>query len=71
MTEIIDILKLTVVEWLHLVQTIWDNITDETEGADIEDDHKAILIGRLEFYNNNLDDNISWEEVDKNVKINP
>lgn len=68
MTEIKDILKLSVDERIHLVQTIWDSIASEAESADISDEHKQILNDRLEAYKNTPDDNISWEEVDKNAR---
>ena len=42
MTEIKDILKLSVEERLHLVQTIWDSISGEAEETPISDEHKAI-----------------------------
>ncbi|MBN2176001.1 MAG: addiction module protein [Bacteroidales bacterium] len=65
MTEIKDILKLSVDERIHLVQTIWDSIASEAESADISDEHKKILNDRLEAYKNTPDDNISWKEIDK------
>ncbi len=68
MTEIKDILKLTVIERLHLVQTIWDSISKEVEEGDISDDHKVILNDRLESYKKDPKNNISWEVVDKKVR---
>ena len=68
MTEIKEILKLTVEERLHLVQTIWDSISGEAEDADISDEHKAILNDRLESYKNNPEGNVSWEDVNKKVR---
>lgn len=68
MTEIKDILKLSVDERLHLVQTIWDSITEEAEEASISNDHKVILNDRLESYIKNPNDNVSWEEVEKKIR---
>jgi putative addiction module component (TIGR02574 family) len=67
MTEIKDILKLSVEERLHLVQTIWDSISGEAEEAAISDGHKAILNERLDSYTNNPGNNVSWEEVKEKV----
>ncbi len=68
MTELKEILKLSVEERLHLVQTIWDSISAEAEEADISDEHKAILNDRLESYKNNPEDNVNWEDVNEKVR---
>ena len=70
MTEIKNILRLSVQERIHLVQTIWDSIADDTETSEINDEHKKILDDRLEAHRNNPDDVVSWEEVKQNVKKN-
>lgn len=67
MTEIKDILKLSVEDRLHLVQTIWDSISGEAEDAAYSDDHKTVLNERLDSYKKNPEDNVSWEEVKKNA----
>jgi putative addiction module component (TIGR02574 family) len=68
MTEIKEILKLSVEERLHLVQTIWDSISGEAEEADNSEEHKAILNDRLESYKNNPEANVNWEEVNEKVR---
>ena len=68
MTEIKDILKLSVEERLHLVQTIWDSISGEAEETPISDEHKAILNERLGSYKKNSGENVSWEEVKEKAK---
>ncbi|MCB8994971.1 MAG: addiction module protein [Bacteroidales bacterium] len=68
MTEIKKILKLSVNERIHLVQTIWDSIAVDTENAEISIDHKKILNERLEAHKKNPNDIVSWEEVKKNAK---
>ena len=40
MTEIKDILKLSIDERIHLVQTIWDSIAVDTEVSEISEEHK-------------------------------
>ena len=68
MTEIKDLLKLSVDERIHLVQTIWDSIAAETEASGISDEHKKILDERLEAHKTNPDDVVSWNEVKRSVK---
>ena len=68
MTEIKDILKLSIDERIHLVQTIWDSIATDTEVSEITEEHKKILDERLKARKNNPDDVVSWGEVKKSVK---
>lgn len=67
MNEIKDILKMSVGERIHLVQTIWDSIAEDAESAEISVEHKEILKERLEAYKKNPEDSVSWEEVQKIV----
>ena len=68
MTEIKKILKLSVDERIHLVQTIWDSIAMDTHESAISEEHKKILDERMEAHRKNPDDVVSWEEVKKHVK---
>jgi putative addiction module component (TIGR02574 family) len=68
MTEIKKILKLSVDERIHLVQTIWDSIAIDSEVSEISTEHKKILDERLLAHKNNPNDVVSWEEIKKSVK---
>ena len=68
MTEIKDILKLSIDERIHLVQTIWDSIATDTEMSEISEEHKKILDERLKAHKNNPDDVVSWGEVKKALR---
>ncbi len=68
MTEIKEILKLSVDERIHLVQKIWDSIAIDSEVSEISTEHKKILEERLLAHKNNPNDVVSWEEVKKSVK---
>jgi len=68
MSNIKDILKLSVDERINLVQTIWDSIVADTEVSEINEEHKKILDKRLEAHQNSPSDVASWEEVKKNAK---
>ncbi len=68
MSNIKDILKLSVDERINLVKTIWDSIAADTEVSEICKEHKKILDKRLEAHQNNPYDVASWEEVKRNAK---
>lgn len=68
MTEIKNILKLSVDERIHLVQTIWDSIAADTEVSEISEEHKKIIDERLEAHKNSPNEVVSWDEVKKSVK---
>ena len=67
MTEIKDILKLSINDRIHLVQTIWDSISEDAENQNISDYHKIILDRRLIEHENNPNNVISWDELKKNI----
>ena len=69
MTEIKDILKLSIDERIHLVQTIWDSIATDTEMSEISEEHKKILDERLKAHKNNPDDVVSWGEVKRRSRL--
>ena len=68
MTEIKNILKLSVNERIDLVQTIWDSIASETEVSEISEEHKKVLDQRIEAHKKDPNDVVSWNEVKKSVK---
>lgn len=68
MTEIKKILQLSVDERIHLVQTIWDSIADDTETAPISEEHKIILDERLKAHTDNPNDIVGWDDVKKAAK---
>ena len=68
MTEIKKILQLSVDERIHLVQTIWDSIADDTEISPLSDQHKMILDERLKAHSDDPNDIVGWDEVKKAAK---
>jgi len=68
MTEIKDILKLSIDDRIHLVQTIWDSIAEDTEASGISEEHMKILDERMERQKDHPNDIVSWEEVIESVK---
>ena len=69
MTEIKDILKLSINDRIHLVQTIWDSISEDTENLSISEQHKEILDERLIAHENNPSEVLSWETLKENVSL--
>jgi putative addiction module component (TIGR02574 family) len=68
MTEIKEILRLSVDERIHLVQTIWDSIAADTEVSEISEEHKKIIDERLVAHKSNPNDVVGWGELKKSVK---
>jgi putative addiction module component (TIGR02574 family) len=68
MTEIKKILEMSVDDRIHLVQTIWDSIANDTEASPISDEHKMILDERIKAHSDDPNDVVSWDEVKKAAK---
>ena len=68
MTEIKNILKLSIDERIHLVQTIWDSIASDAEISEISKDHKKVLDERIMAHKKSPGDVVNWEEVKKSDK---
>ena len=68
MTEIKDILKLSIDDRIHLVQTIWDSIAADTEASGISEEHVKVLDERLERHRVHPDEIVSWDTVKESVK---
>ena len=67
MTEIKEILKLSVQERIHLVQTIWDSIAHDAEASDIPQEHLFVLDKRIKAHKENPNDVYNWEDVKQEV----
>ena len=68
MTELKDILKLSIDDRIHLVQTIWDSIATDTEASEISKEHRTILDKRLERHKDQPNEIVSWDELKESVK---
>ncbi|MCF8373240.1 MAG: addiction module protein [Bacteroidales bacterium] len=68
MTELKEILSLSVNERIHLVQTIWDSIAEDSFTDDVPDEHKIILDERLKAHEENPNNIMSWEEVKAHIR---
>lgn len=63
-----EILKLSVEERSHLVETIWDSIAMETAAAKVSNEHKVVVGKRLKEYTLNPSDVLSWGAVKVEIK---
>lgn len=68
MTEIKDILRLSIDDRIHLVQTVWDSIAADTEASGISEEHIKVLNERLQRQKDNPNDIVSWDTVKESVK---
>lgn len=62
-TQISDILQLSIAERIQLVEDIWDSIAVVPEAVPLTEEQKAELDRRLESYQANPDEGISWQEL--------
>ena len=67
-TQFSDILQLSVPERIQLVEDIWDSIVAFPEPLSLTEAQKQELDRRLEFYAQNPDEGISWEELKEQLR---
>lgn len=58
-----EILKLSVVERLQLVEEIWDSLTEDAVDMPLSDELKRELDRRLALHRANPESAIPWEQV--------
>lgn len=63
LTDIDNILKLSVDERLEIMERIWDSLRQNKEDTEIPAWHKDVLLERLKKYEGTLAEGKSWEEV--------
>ena len=68
MTQLKELLKLSVSDRIHLVETIWDSIALDSAISKINPSHKKIIKKRLQKYLDNPSDVMTWEQVKKEIE---
>jgi len=63
-----DILKLSILERILMVEAIWDSIAENDEKLELTDEVKELLDSRIEAHKNNPSDGSSWEDVKERIK---
>lgn len=66
-TQVAEILQLSVAERVLIVEEIWDSITSNPEELTLSESEKLELDKRLENYEKNPNEGISWETLKKNL----
>ena len=62
-TQLSEILQLSVAERIQLVEDIWDSIATVPEAISLTEEQKAELERRLEAYQANPSEGISWNDL--------
>ena len=62
-TAVTEILQLSVSERLQIVEDIWDSIASEANDLPLSVELRAELDRRLEEFEDNPDEDISWAEL--------
>jgi putative addiction module component (TIGR02574 family) len=66
-TQLSEILQLSVPERLQLVEAIWDSIAVQPEALSLTESQRIELDLRLDDYQANPNDDLSWDEVRNNL----
>jgi putative addiction module component (TIGR02574 family) len=67
-TQINEILKLDIKDRINLVEIIWDSLADSSEKFELTESQKDELDKRLNEYNENTEQGISWDELAGKLK---
>ncbi|HMQ68129.1 MAG TPA: addiction module protein [Ignavibacteria bacterium] len=62
-SQINEILKLDIKDRINLVKIIWDSLADSSEKFELTENQKIELDERLNDYNENPEQGISWDEL--------
>jgi putative addiction module component (TIGR02574 family) len=65
-TQVAEILQLSVAERVLIVEEIWDSIANNPEELTLSESEKTELNKRLENYEKNPNEGISWETLKRN-----
>ncbi len=67
-TQLSEILQLSVAERIQLVEDIWDSIATVPEAISLTEEQKAELERRLEAYQANPSEGISWNDLKEKLR---
>ena len=62
-TQLSEILQLSVAERIQLVEDIWDSIATVPDAVSLTEEQQAELERRLETYQANPNEGISWNDL--------
>jgi putative addiction module component (TIGR02574 family) len=67
-TQLSEILQLSVAERIQLVEDIWDSIAIVPEAISLTEEQTAELENRLEAYQANPGEGISWNDLKEKLQ---
>lgn len=67
-TQLSEILQLSVAERIQLVEDIWDSIAVVPDAISLTDEQQAELERRLEAYQANPSEGISWNDLNNKLR---
>lgn len=67
-TQISEILQLSIAERIQLAEDIWDSIAAFPEAVPLTNEQKQELDRRLQAYEQNPDEGISWDELKEKMR---
>jgi putative addiction module component (TIGR02574 family) len=67
-TQLSDILQLSVAERIQLVEDIWDSIATVPDAVSLTEEQEAELERRLEAYQANPNEGISWNDLKEKLR---
>jgi putative addiction module component (TIGR02574 family) len=67
-TQLSEILQLSVAERIQLVEDIWDSIASVPEAVSLTEEQQAELDRRLELYQANPSEGISWKDLKEKLR---
>lgn len=67
-TQFSEILQLSVAERIQLVEDIWDSIANVPEAISLTEEQEAELERRLEAYQANRAEGISWNDLKEKLR---
>ena len=67
-TQLSEILQLTIAERIQLAEDIWDSVAAFPEAIPLTDAQKEELDRRLQAYDKNPNEGISWDELKNRLR---
>lgn len=67
MVTLQEIQELSIAEQILLVEDIWDNIAQQTDGMEFPDWHKTELDQRWENYVRDPSQTVSWKQIQHDI----
>lgn len=67
-TNISDVMDLSIAERIEFVEDLWDSIAEVPEKVELTEDQKRILNERLKAYHRNPNEGSPWEAIKDRIR---